>query len=280
LRYERPFDEFLAHLRFGYSFLNTPTAYAVVARDYARQAIDNGVCYAELQINLAVINTWSMDLIEVLEAIKEEVEDLSDLITFRFVIDLPWQFRPELFLIALERPDRLKTLGVRAVSMGGDERLANPRDVAPIFEKARGAGFKTLCHAGETTDEGFAREIVQELKPERITHAVALASWVESLGTGSPGIDVCLSSNMQLEVVAGLKHHPLERWMRAGVRCSLATDDPAIFATSLKNEYRLALRAYPQFNTAPEHLRATWLALALDTEAAREALDRPPRSDR
>jgi adenosine deaminase len=268
----REFDNFLAHLRFGYAFLNSPDAYASVARDYAVRAVKSGIRYAEVQINIVVLRTWHLELTEVLGAINAEMAALPRAPTLRYILDLPWQFLPQLLEDFLSDSARLFELGVRGVSMGGDETSAIPSEVGPVFEKMRASGFGTICHAGETGDPGLAREIVEELKPSRIGHAVLIADWIKDLGPKAPGIDVCLSSNVALGVIKRFEDHPLEAWLKAGVRTTLSTDDPAIFSTNLQQEYSIAERTFGNLNLDQTVLNDLWVQLSLDPEAARVAL--------
>ena len=269
---DRRFDVFLEHLRFGYNFLNTEEAYATVAMDYARHAAEQGICYAELQINYALLNTWGLDIAAVLARINDTCRSVHRAPSLRFVIDLPWQFDAATFKTILRRVDHLRDLGVRALSMGGDEALARPSEVAPIFRQAREAGLKALCHAGETSSPEMAREIVETLQPDRVTHAVAMADWITALGSQAPPIDVCLTSNLKLGVVAGLHAHPLGRWVAAGVPVNLSTDDPALFRVTLRQEYGHARTLCPEFTEAWERVERDWVRSAVDRDAAARAL--------
>ena len=56
---------------------------------------------------------------------------------------------------------------------------------------------------------------------------------------GTP-IEVCLTSNFQSGVVAGLDGHYLPRLLAAGVNVTLNTDDPSISGITLGDEYGLA----------------------------------------
>ena len=47
-------------------------------------------------------------------------------------------------------------------------------------------------------------------------------------------------SNLRTRVVAALDEHPLRALRAAGVRCSISTDDPALFATDLTLDYAVA----------------------------------------
>jgi aminodeoxyfutalosine deaminase len=57
-------------------------------------------------------------------------------------------------------------------------------------------------------------------------------------------IDVCPFSNLRTGAVASLDAHPLPHLHRAGVRCSLSTDDPAMFDTDLTREYDDAVQRW------------------------------------
>jgi aminodeoxyfutalosine deaminase len=53
-------------------------------------------------------------------------------------------------------------------------------------------------------------------------------------------LDVCPLSNVRTGVVASLEEHPLPQLVAAGVRCSISTDDPAMFETDLSRDYEAA----------------------------------------
>lgn len=265
------FDKFLEHIRFGYNFLTTPQAYASVVCDYARKAKQQNICYAELQINLALINTWNLDVIEILTTINEAINEIEDASVLRFIIDMPWQFSANSFNRIIDEVGTFRELGVVGISMGGDENFARIDEVAKMFDKAKTNGFKTLCHAGEITDERFAKELVTKLKPDRVAHAISIRDWIEELGEDAPPIDVCLTSNVLLGVVKDYNDHPFKKWHESGVIFSLSTDDPAIFDIDLLGEYSIAasiISNYIDFNL----LKQNWLSAAFDHDAAKQAL--------
>ncbi len=268
------FESFLARLRYGYNFLNEPAAYADVASAYAEQAVAQGIRYAELQINLALLDAWDLALSEVLARIVGRVARVPRAPDLRFVIDLPWQFDARRLHAVVDRIAELGRLGVRGISFGGRESEARPAEAAPVAAAARAAGLKVLCHAGEGTDSDLAQRIVEAVQPDRVTHGVALADWLAAQGAQAPPVDVCLSSNLRLGVIPGLDAHPLRRWWDAGVPVCLATDDPAIFDTTLGREYALATRLCPALATDRDRIVAHWLRAALDTTAAARALGR------
>jgi aminodeoxyfutalosine deaminase len=53
-------------------------------------------------------------------------------------------------------------------------------------------------------------------------------------------LDVCPVSNLRTRAVSSLADHPLPQLLAAGARCSISTDDPAMFSTDLSVDYHAA----------------------------------------
>jgi aminodeoxyfutalosine deaminase len=85
--------------------------------------------------------------------------------------------------------------------------------------------------------------------------------WPRSLSAGLV-LDVCPTSNVRTGCVPSLADHPLPALRAAGVRCTINTDDPAMFGTDLSVEHEVrpglgvsaATRSRP---ASPEHCATT-----------------------
>ena len=75
-------------------------------------------------------------------------------------------------------------------------------------------------------------------------------------------------SNVRTGAVASLAEHPLPKLRDAGVRCSISTDDPAMFDTDLGREYSAA----GSLGVDPRSAYEAGLEGALCDEATRERL--------
>ena len=53
-------------------------------------------------------------------------------------------------------------------------------------------------------------------------------------------LEVCITSNVCTGAVPSLAEHPVRKLYDAGVPITINTDDPALFRTSLHNEYAIA----------------------------------------
>jgi aminodeoxyfutalosine deaminase len=81
-------------------------------------------------------------------------------------------------------------------------------------------------------------------------------------------LDVCPTSNLRTRVVPSLAEHPLPLLREAGVRCTINTDDPAMFGTDLGREYQVAA----QLGVSAADAYAAGVAGALCDEETRSRL--------
>jgi adenosine deaminase len=133
---------------------------------------------------------------------------------------------------------------------------------ARIWERARRAGKVTKCHAGEFDGPARVREAIEELGVRRVQHGVRSIedpSVVKLAAEKGVTFDVCPLSNVGLRVVRDIASHPLRALMRAGVNCTVSTDDPLSFGNTLTDEY-LALAREGGFTRAElaEVARSGW----------------------
>jgi aminodeoxyfutalosine deaminase len=87
------------------------------------------------------------------------------------------------------------------------------------------------------------RGALEDLQADRLRHGIRIEEdaglVAEAKGRGTV-LDVCPLSNLRTGAVARLEEHPLPRLVAAGLRCSISTDDPAMFDTDLTRDYEAA----------------------------------------
>jgi len=130
-----------------------------------------------------------------------------------------------------------------ALDIAGDE-MSNPAEpFRGLFEKCRARGLGLTLHAGEAGGARNVREAVTRFGARRIGHGIAAAedsALMRLLRDRDVLLEVCLTSNLHTGVVPSIAAHPVRTLMGHGVAISLNTDDPAISAISLSDEYLLA----------------------------------------
>ncbi len=126
------------------------------------------------------------------------------------------------------------------VDLHGHEVIPTHPDTAKIWARLRAAGKVTKAHAGEFDGPARVREAIEQLGVARIQHGVRAVedpSVVRLAAERGVTFDVCPLSNVGLQVVPGMKDHPIRRLMMAGIRCTISTDDPLCFANTVNEEY-------------------------------------------
>jgi aminodeoxyfutalosine deaminase len=88
-------------------------------------------------------------------------------------------------------------------------------------------------------------DAIRDLGAERIEHGISAVgdqTLLDHLVEHGITLDVCPTSNVALKVVPDFDSHPIRDLVAAGVRVSVNTDDPPMFATDLNTEYGIAAR--------------------------------------
>ncbi len=115
---------------------------------------------------------------------------------------------------------------------------------APIFARAKDGGLGSVPHAGETEGPASVRAALDDLGADRIRHGIGSIEdpgLLRELADRGIVLDVCPTSNVCTGVVRSLAEHPLPELLAAGVKCTINTDDPAMFGNDLGTEHAVAL---------------------------------------
>jgi aminodeoxyfutalosine deaminase len=133
--------------------------------------------------------------------------------------------------------------GIVGVGLGGEENLYPPEPFEPAFRAAKAGGLASVPHAGEVVGPASVRGALEVLGADRLRHGIRAADdpgLVREIAGRGTVLDVCPLSNLRTGAVANLAEHPLPQLVAAGVRCSISTDDPAMFDTDLTRDYEAA----------------------------------------
>ena len=173
--------------------------------------------------------------------------------------------------LAIERKDQ----GIVGLDLAGDEFNYSAEPFRPLFRAAREAGLGVTAHAGEWTGAGTVRDAIENLGVQRVGHGVRVLEDPQVVALAlERGLvfEVCLTSNVQTGVVPRLAEHPLSRMTRLGLRTTINTDDPAVSASNLTDEYTLAVEHLSFSVEAIKHTLLTAAASAFLPPAERAAL--------
>lgn len=243
------FAGFIEAFKWVYGYLKTPADFALITKNLAEELIRQNVVYAEVIISAGVMLRFGQSVEANIAAIQEAAQGYrSKGLRIAWILDAARQFGAAEAKKVAEIAARLQSQGVIAFGLGGDELFAPTAAFRPAFDHARSEGLHVVAHAGEIGPPSVIRESIDLLGAERIGHGIALAhdpALADHLATRHIPIEVCLTSNLRTGALARqtqlpapkLKHHPLPTLLEHGLTVTLGSDDPAIFHTTLLDEY-------------------------------------------
>jgi len=158
----------------------------------------------------------------------------------RFILDVGRQFGREHAWQTVREAARQQDSGVIAIGLGGDEVHYSPELFVEQFAWARKQGLHLVAHAGEVGDSASVWGAVNSLGVERIGHGLGARgdeALLETLRIRQIPVDMCPTSNVETGAVRSYADHPLADFLRRGLLVTVNSDDPAMFGTSLTQEY-------------------------------------------
>jgi aminodeoxyfutalosine deaminase len=238
---------------------------------YAAEAKEHGAVYLEAIFAPRLMHGIDSD--EVFAGYCDGAQEARELhgVEIRLTPDIPRVYSLEDALTTARNAVKYRDRGVVGIGLGGPEDGHPPEPYAEAFALARDGGLASVPHAGEGAGAASVRGALETLAADRIRHgirAVEDPGLVAELAGRGTVLDVCPLSNLRTGVVRSLEEHPLPQLVSSGVRCSISTDDPAMFDTDLTRDYEAAA----SLGVSPRAAYEAALAGALCDDATRERL--------
>ena len=250
----RDFPEFIEAFKWVTSFLREPQDYALIARDLGEHLLTQKVIYAEVTLSIGVMFLRRQQPEANFEALLRATEPFESRgLRFRWIFDAARQFGADAAMEVVEAAKRCNSKAIVAFGIGGDELSVPTKEFRPIYDRAGQIGLHKLMHAGEVGGPEKIREAIELLGAERIGHGIAAINdpeLMDLLAERKIPLEICPGSNMKTAALARqlrredvtIEDHPLPKLLRHGIPVVLSTDDPAMFHTTLQQEYANAAR--------------------------------------
>ena len=253
--------------------LRTAEDFRQVVVDYAAEAASHGAVYLEAIFSPGERVKRGIAWDEIFSGYCDGAQQARELhgvevrLTPDIVRGFPLSDAEEVVRYSAKYRDR----GIVGVGLGGLEADFPPEPYEPAFALARELGLASVPHAGEVAGPPSVRGALEERGADRVRHgirAVEDPGLVRELAGRGTVLDVCPISNVRTRAVSSLEAHPLPQLVEAGVRCSISTDDPAMFGTDLTADYDAATR----LGLSPQAAYEAGLAGALCDEMTKTRL--------
>src|SRR3984957_19336550 len=246
------FDQFIENFIWITSFLRGPKDYAWIARRFAESLRRQNVLYAEVTLSIGVMFRRNQDPAANFAALRDAAAEVPG-VQLKYIFDAvrQWGAAPamEVARIAAE----LRSPDIIAYGIGGDELGLPTIDLRPVYEFVASRGMHRLIHAGEIGGPEIVRESIELLGAERIGHGIGVMRderTMDFIAARNIPLEICPTSNLRTGALArqigrdtaGYEEHPLPSFFRRGLPVTLSSDDPAMFETTVSDEYRHAHR--------------------------------------
>ena len=241
------FAQFIEAFIWVTSLLRGPGDYALIARRFAESMQRQNVLYAEVTLSIGVMLRRNQDPAANFAALREAASAVPGVrLTWIFDAVRQWGAAPAMEVARIAA--QLRSPDIVAYGIGGDELGLPTRDLRPVYEYAASQGLHRLIHAGEMGGPELVREAVEILGAERIGHGIGVMRderTMDFLAARGIPLEVCPTSNLRTGALvrqlrcntAGYKQHPLPSFFRRGLPVTLSSDDPAMFETTVSEEY-------------------------------------------
>src|SRR6266849_4405006 len=254
-RYE-DFNGFLRAFKAMTEHLETPADYELITYHLMEKLKAQNVLHAEVYVSVGVCLWRKQDFAAIFEGLergrKRGERDFG--VSMLWIFDAVRQFGADKAQSVLDLAIQFRDRNVIAFGIGGDERGGPAEWFAGVYSRAAERGLHLTAHAGENAGPESIWGALN-LKAERIGHGLTAAQdpeLIEELAESQVPIEICVTSNLRTGCCAELAQHPVRRYFDQGLMLTLNTDDPAMFRTSLVEEYALVQEA---FGFSDEHLR-------------------------
>ena len=248
----RDFTEFIEAFKWVTSYLRNPQDYALIVADLAEHLLAQSVTYAEITLSVGVMLLRKQQPEANFAAILRAAEPFAARgLRLRWIFDAVRQFGAEEAMRVVETARSCASKEIVAFGVGGDELSTPTHQFRAVYDAAATSGLHRLIHAGEIGGPDKIREAVELLGAERIGHGIAAIhnpALMDLLADRRIPLEVCPTSNLRTGALdtqlrrkdTVIADHPLPQLLRHGVPIVLSTDDPAMFHTTLLDEYRVA----------------------------------------
>jgi aminodeoxyfutalosine deaminase len=243
------FKQFLLSFGVVTLLIKTPEDYALITTRLAEWLKEQNVRYAEVILAAGVLLWKKQSVEEVFDAADHAAREAQTKtgVRIHWIFDAVRHFGNDHVREVLRWAIRFRERGVVGFGVGGDEANGPAENFVDIYREAREAGLRLTAHAGEAVGPESIRKSVELLGAERIGHGLTAIQDPEVMALlrdRQIPLEVCPTSNVATGLVKRFEDHPLPRYIDAGLAVTLNSDDPAMFGTSLQEEFLRSAKAF------------------------------------
>jgi len=239
----------------GFELMQTKEQLKLVTLDLFEQLKSDNVIYAEMRFAPLQHIFKGLTATEVVETVNEAVKEGINQtgVEARIILCTLRHYSEAQSIETVKLVEQFKGTHVAGFDIAADEAGFPIDNHISAFQFAKANDIKCTAHAGEARGADSVWETLEHFHPSRIGHGVRSAEDERLLGFLKDKrihLEVCPSSNIQVNVFDKIEDHSADKIYQSGVSMSISTDARAITPVTLADEYSLLERI---FNWNKEH---------------------------
>jgi adenosine deaminase len=226
----------------GTALMQTEGQIRLVTFDVFEQLRQDNILYAELLLVPFMHTSQGLSAEHVVEILNDAVARASSAtgIEARIILSTLRHYSTQQSLATVKLVERFKGTHVAGVDLGAYEAGFPIYAHIPAFQYAAQQGIPRTVHAGEARGAESVWETLKHLRPSRVGHGVRSIedpALVEHLRKERIHLEICPTSNVQINLYESYAHHPINTFYESGVSLGVNTDTRMIANVTLTQEY-------------------------------------------
>ncbi len=237
-------EHYLEMFSYPISLLQTKTRLIDASEQLCIDLMNDGVIYAEIRFDPIAHLEKGLTIEEVVEYVLEGMKKTSLKCNLILCMKREREFEDNKKVIDVAKKFIKK--GVVAIDLAGNEALYPLRNFKELFDYASEKDIPYVIHAGEAGDASEIKTAIS-YGATRIGHGVsAIKNFdvMEILKKKSIPLEICVTSNMALNLYGKYDEHPIARLIDSGVPVTINTDNRTVVGTTLTDEYNILNRHF------------------------------------
>ncbi len=247
--------EFFACAPKGSALIQTEEQLRLATFDVFEQLQRDNVIYAEILLFPYLHTNRGLSAEKVVEIVDKAVTQASEEmgIEARIILSVLRHYSTQQSLATVKLVEHFQGTHVVGVDLGGYEAAYPLFAHIPAFQYAAQHGIPRTVHAGEMLGAESVWDTLKYLHPSRLGHGVRSIedpALLEHLRKEQIHLEVCPTSNVQLDLYKTYADHPINSFYESGMAVSVNTDTRTMTNVTLTQEYE---RLHQVFGWQKEH---------------------------
>ena len=242
-------EEFFKRAPKGTALMQTEGQIRLVTFDVFAQLRQDNILYAEILLVPFMHTSQGLSAEQVVEILNDAVAKASSEtgIEARIILSTLRHYSTQQSLATVKLVERFKETRVAGIDLGAYEAGFPIYAHIPAFQYAAQQGIPRTVHAGEARGAESVWETLKHLRPSRVGHGVRSIedpALVEHLRKERIHLELCPTSNVQINLYESYAHHPINTFYESGVSLGVNTDTRMIANVTLTQEYEKLHEAF------------------------------------